>query len=101
MNMNKVWRSGEPFIWLTGGALALSLIMVAGLVVLVATGRRRRPEVALALLSMGALIAVPLLLWGNPRFHLPVSPFLGILAGGAVATGIQLLRRSPVRLHPE
>jgi hypothetical protein len=44
---------------------------------------------------------VPLLLWGNPRFHLPVSPFLGILAGGAVATGIQLLRRSPVRLHPE
>ena len=35
MNMNKVWRSGEPFIWLTGGALALSLIMVAGLVVLV------------------------------------------------------------------
>jgi hypothetical protein len=65
----------------------------AGLVVLVATGRRRRPEAALVLLSMGALIAVPLLLWGNPRFHLPVSPFLAILAGGAVATGIQVLRR--------
>jgi phosphate transport system permease protein len=27
-----LWRSGEPFIWLTGGALALALIMVAGLV---------------------------------------------------------------------
>jgi hypothetical protein len=73
----------------------------AGFVVLVATGRRRRPEVALVLLSMGALIAVPLLLWGNPRFHLPVSPFLAILAGGAVATGVQLFRRRPVRPHPE
>jgi phosphate transport system permease protein len=27
-----LWRSGEPFIWLTGGALALALIMVGGLV---------------------------------------------------------------------
>jgi phosphate transport system permease protein len=33
--MNKFWKSGEPFIWLTGGALALSLIMVAGLVLLI------------------------------------------------------------------
>jgi len=27
-----LWRSGEPFIWLTGGALVLALIMVGGLV---------------------------------------------------------------------
>jgi len=27
-----LWRSGEPFVWLTGGALAVALIMVAGLV---------------------------------------------------------------------
>ena len=33
--MNRFWKSGEPFIWLTGGALALSLVMVAGLVLLV------------------------------------------------------------------
>jgi phosphate transport system permease protein len=33
--MSRLWRSGEPFIWLTGGAQALSLIMVAGLVLLV------------------------------------------------------------------
>ena len=30
--VRKLWRSGEPFIWLTGGALALALIMVAGLI---------------------------------------------------------------------
>jgi phosphate transport system permease protein len=28
----RLWRSGEPFIWLTGGALALALLMVAGLI---------------------------------------------------------------------
>jgi phosphate transport system permease protein len=33
--MRKFWKSGDPFVWLTGGALALSLIMVAGLVLLV------------------------------------------------------------------
>jgi len=33
--MKRFWKSGDPFIWLTGGALALSLIMVAGLVILV------------------------------------------------------------------
>jgi phosphate transport system permease protein len=33
--MGRLWRSGEPFIWLTGGALALALLMVAGLVGLI------------------------------------------------------------------
>ena len=33
--MRKLWRSGEPFIWLTGGALALSLLLVAGLLGLI------------------------------------------------------------------
>jgi phosphate transport system permease protein len=33
--MTNFWRSGDPFIWLTGGALAFSLMMVAGLVVLI------------------------------------------------------------------
>jgi len=29
------WRSGDPFIWLTGGALAFSLIMIVSLIVIV------------------------------------------------------------------
>ena len=33
--MKRFWKSGDPFIWLSGGALAFSLIMVAGLVILV------------------------------------------------------------------
>jgi phosphate transport system permease protein len=33
--MMRFWRSGEPFIWLTGGALALALLMVGGLIGLI------------------------------------------------------------------
>jgi phosphate transport system permease protein len=33
--MRKLWRSGEPFIWLAGGALALALLLVAGLIGLI------------------------------------------------------------------
>ncbi|HXH12801.1 MAG TPA: phosphate ABC transporter permease PstA [Alphaproteobacteria bacterium] len=33
--MKNFWKSGDPFIWLTGGALSFALIMVAGLIVLI------------------------------------------------------------------
>ena len=29
------WRSGEPFIWLTGGALVFTLLLVLGLIGLI------------------------------------------------------------------
>src|SRR5205823_2665861 len=32
---SQLWRGGEAFIWLTGGALALSLLLVGGLVALI------------------------------------------------------------------
>ena len=33
--MKKFWKGGDPFIWLTGGALAFALIMVASLLTLI------------------------------------------------------------------
>jgi phosphate transport system permease protein len=33
--MKRFWRGGEPFIWLTGGALATALIMVVGLLAII------------------------------------------------------------------
>jgi phosphate transport system permease protein len=33
--MRRLWRGGEPFIWLTGGALAMALLMVAGLIAII------------------------------------------------------------------
>ncbi len=42
--MTRFWKSGEPFIWLTGGALALALLLVAGLVALIlASGLGQMP----------------------------------------------------------
>ena len=35
--MKNFWRSGDPFVWLTGGALAFSLLMIISLMVIVAT----------------------------------------------------------------
>ena len=33
--MRRFWKSGEPFVWLTGSALALCLLLVVGLVALI------------------------------------------------------------------
>lgn len=53
--------------------------------------RRRRPDVIFVLAALAALTAVPLLLWGNTRFHLPMLPFL------AMAAAVPLARLLPVR----
>jgi len=33
--IKRLWKSGDPFVWLTGGALAISLLMIAGLLSLI------------------------------------------------------------------
>ncbi len=54
-------RSGEPFIWLTGGALAVALLMVAGL--------------------------VGLILWNGLGFFWPADVLRATLRDGTVLTG--------------
>lgn len=69
----------------------IGVLAVGGLAVLLGRRNRGRPEVLLVLVSMASLVAVPLLLWGNPRFHLPVSPFLALLAGVGVAAAVRFV----------
>ena len=38
--MRKFWSSGDPFIWLTGAALAFCLLMITGMVVIILYNRR-------------------------------------------------------------
>jgi len=56
--------------------------------------RSPRPERRLVLALMVSLLAIPLLLWGNPRFHIPLTPFLA-LSAAAVLTS-----RSPASPAP-
>jgi 4-amino-4-deoxy-L-arabinose transferase-like glycosyltransferase len=67
-------------------------LAVVGVGIGIGSRQGRRPELALVVVSMGSLIAVPLLLWGNPRFHLPFSPFLAIFAGAAIDSALSLVQ---------
>lgn len=46
--------------------------------------RERRAQRLLVLSGLLGLLAIPLLLWGNPRFHLPLAPFIVLSAAGAI-----------------
>ena len=71
--MKRVWSSGEPFIWLTGGALTLSLLLVAGL--------------------------IGLILYNGLGFFWPRDVVRLTLADGDVLTG-QIVEREPVPGKP-
>ncbi|MEX2292554.1 MAG: hypothetical protein WD691_02100 [Acidimicrobiales bacterium] len=46
--------------------------------------RRNRPQRWLVLSGLVGLLVIPLLLWGNPRFHLPLAPFMVLCAAMAL-----------------
>ena len=47
--------------------------------------RWSRPESRPVLVALAALLVIPLLLWGNPRFHLPLYPYVVLLAAAVIA----------------
>ena len=55
-------------------------VLALGLLGLPVLMSRRHPRRLFLLFAMGALAAVPLLLYGYPRFHIPVLPPLTIVA---------------------
>ena len=67
--MRRIFASGEPFIWLTGGALTLSLLLVAGL--------------------------IGLILYNGLGFFWPRDVLRATLADGKTLTG-QIVEREPV-----
>jgi 4-amino-4-deoxy-L-arabinose transferase-like glycosyltransferase len=67
-------------------------LAVLGLPFLVAAARKR-PEPRLVLVAAIALLAVPLLLWGNQRFHLPLYPYLAVLAAATIEFAVRRIVR--------
>ncbi len=59
------------------------LTMAASVVGLVGLLRRHRPADVLVAGAYVFLLLLPILLWGNVRFHIPVLPFAAIVAAAA------------------
>ncbi len=68
----------------TGNWFYYAVLLVAA-IGLPAFFRRRDPARLFTGVALVSLVVVPLLLWGNPRFHLPFSPFLAISAAVPLA----------------
>lgn len=64
-------------------------------------GRSRRPERLIAASGFAGLLVIPLLLWGNPRFHLPLAPFLVVSAALAIDRAWRRLDARGPELEPE
>jgi SAM-dependent methyltransferase len=67
------------------GLVADSWFFAVGTLALVGTARRRRelwstPTRALVLVTAVGLLLIPIGLWGAPRFHVPLAPFMAIAA---------------------
>jgi len=60
----------------------------------VAMLRRRRPDHIFVLSAIAALFAIPMLLWGNTRFHFPILPFIAMAAAVPVARLLSYLSGS-------
>lgn len=56
--------------------------------------RDHRPGRLLVASGLAGLLVIPLLLWGNPRFHLPLAPFLVLAAAFALDAGWTRLQPS-------
>jgi hypothetical protein len=69
--------------WVANGYYFTTLpLAIGGLIVLI---RRRRPDSVFVLTAIGTLFAIPMVLWGSPRFHFPLVPFIAITAAQPIA----------------
>lgn len=85
----ELWSSTGD--WYFRVVLAASVV---GLPLLVA--RSPRPQRRLLLSIVVPLLVIPLLLWGNPRFHLPLVPFMALAAAALVARTVPRGHRAAV-----
>jgi hypothetical protein len=81
--------SRKALVVVTEGWFALTLIASIPGVFIAVRRHRRRPEVVAVLITAGSLLVIPIGLWGAPRFHAPLVPFICLFAALAVITAIR------------
>jgi len=64
-------------------------VLALGGLVLLARGWRgdpvRGPRRAIVAVTVAGLVVIPVALWGNPRFHTPLLPFIAMLAAASIS----------------
>jgi 4-amino-4-deoxy-L-arabinose transferase-like glycosyltransferase len=68
--------AGDWYFFVVVGAAALGFVWLVR--------RSPPPERWLVLAPLIAFVVIPLFLWGNPRFHLPLAPFFAVSAAALV-----------------
>jgi len=97
MGSGQIFSDGARTFYERAGDWYFFAVLAAAVVGLPRLVRRSpRPERRLVLAPMVALLVIPLLLWGNPRFHVPLVPFLALSAAALVTSRPQPASTSPV-----
>jgi len=74
--------------------VSLAVLALATLGAVVTLARRRHPAVIFFITATVALAAVPIILFGDPRYRVPAEPLFAVLAAAALGAAIELVKPS-------
>jgi hypothetical protein len=98
--------AGEPLVsdaqrdalsWAADVYFAVVALTAAVGVVVLARSWRARPARPIFVITAAFLLLIPLGLWGNPRFHVPLLPFLAVAAAGVGVASARRVRHLSTR----
>ena len=69
------------------------VLALAALGAVVTLARRRDPAAVFLIVATLAFAAVPIILFGDPRYRVPAEPLFAVLAAAALGTAIDLVTR--------
>lgn len=70
-------------------------VLALGLIGLPAFATRRRPRALFFLLCLGGLAVLPLILFGDPRYHVPVLPLIAVAAAVPLSVLLERFGQRP------
>jgi hypothetical protein len=79
--------------------VSLVVLALAAFGAVVTLAKRRRPAVVFLIVATMAFAAVPIMLFGDPRYRVPAEPLFAVLAAAALGTATEIIAptRAPNR----